>query len=228
MLNPVRRSIIFFDLDGTLAASMAHIEALIVSIAVEDLGLTQALIREHLPHLLSLPASEALPRLAALAGKDVGVLQEVVRRRDNARPPLTLFPDVSEVVERLANNGYTLVLTTNSPQDGLRERLEDAGIGRCFRLILGTDWGGGATKGPEHVRMAAAELGVTLDDIAGKAVLIGDQDGDMRLAREFGMLAIGRTNGPNSDKLRAAGAAYLIADLGELEAVLDAIEAEVD
>jgi phosphoglycolate phosphatase len=224
----VRRPIIFFDLDGTLADSMAHVEALVVSIAVEDLGMTEAEIREHLPHLLSLPASQAMPRLAALAGKDESTLEEVMRRRNDTGEALTLFPEAREVVGRIAAAGYTLVLTTNSPQQGLAERLAEAGIGTHFRLALGTDYSGGVAKGPEHVRIAAAELGMTLDAIAGQAVLIGDQEGDMRLAREFGMLAVGRTNGANGGRLRAAGAAYLIADLGELEAVLGAIEAGAD
>ena len=197
MLKPVQRSIIFFDLDGTLSDSMAHIEALIVSIAVEDLGVPEPVIREKLPHLLSLPASQAMPQLAALAGREVGVLDEIMKRRPDSRQPLTLFPEVRDVLAGLASAGYTLVLTTNTPSMGLSERLQAAGVLRFFRLVLGTDLANGTTKGPEHIRLAAAELGLEVSALGNVSVLVGDQEGDMRLAKQFAMLAIGRASETN-------------------------------
>ena len=173
---------------------MAHIEALIVAMAVEDLGVPEALIREKLPHLLSLPASQSMPELAALAGKDVSVLAEAMKRRPDVGQPLTLFPEVPGVLAGLAGAGYTLVLTTNSPLDALHDRLEEAGILRYFRLVLGTDLANGVTKGPVHIRLAAAELGLAIDELGPVSVLVGDQVGDIALAKEHGMAAIGRAS----------------------------------
>lgn len=221
----MRRKIIFFDLDGTLADSMAHIETLIVSMAVEDLGIPEDVIRGKLSHLLSLPASQAMPELAALAGKDVAVLSELMQRRpDITGQPLVLFPEVREVLAGLAASGYTLVLTTNTPAQGLDERLEAAGILQDFRIVLGTDLAAGTAKGPEHIRLAAAELGLGTKDLASVAIMVGDQEGDMRLAKQFGMPAIGRAKAGSRDKLTAAGAGYLIAGLTELADVLTAID----
>ena len=107
---------------------------------------------------------------------------------------------------------------------GLSERLQAAGVLRFFRLVLGTDLANGTTKGPEHVRLAAAELGLEVSDLGSVSVLVGDQEGDMRLAKESGMLAIGRASETTSARLTAAGADYLIADLTELEETLRAIE----
>lgn len=214
------RSILFFDLDGTLADSMAHIESLIVSMAVDELGMEEDVIRAELPRLLSLPASQSMPMLAELAGKDLGVLDQLMR---GAAPPLTLFPEVPAVLERLATR-YTLVLSTNTPAQGLDDRLADAGVLNYFRLVLGTDLTSGRVKGPAHIRLAATELGVAQGDLGPASVLIGDQEGDMRLAKEFGMAAVGRARPSSREALTAAGADALIDDLNGLEAALARID----
>ncbi len=204
---------------------MSHIRALITSIAVEDLGIPEDVIRAKLPYLLSRPAHQAMPELAALAGKDVGVLDEIMKRRPDATAQrLALFPEVKDVLGRLASCGYTLVLTTNTPALGLSDRLQAVGILHCFRIVLGTDLASGVMKGPEHMRLAAAELGLVVGDLGGVSVLVGDQEGDMRLAKEFGMRAIGRAAEASRERLTAAGADYLIGDLSGLDdalAILD-------
>jgi phosphoglycolate phosphatase-like HAD superfamily hydrolase len=214
MLVMMRRNVIFFDLDGTLADSMAHIATLVTAIAVNDLGIPEPVIREKLPYLLSLPAHEAMPQLAALAGKNVAVLDEIMRRRpDDIALPLTLFPEVPAVLSALADSGYTMVLSTNSPQAGLAERLRAAGIERFFRIALGTDLATGATKGPEHIRLLAEGLGIPLSDVGGVSVLVGDQEGDMRLAKQLGMAAIGCARVNTPEALTRAGADRVVVDL---------------
>jgi phosphoglycolate phosphatase-like HAD superfamily hydrolase len=220
------RSIIFFDLDGTLADSMAHIESLVFTMAVNDLGIPEAVIRKKLPHLLSLPASEAMPQLAALAGKDVGVLDAIMRRPESAAQPLTLFPEVRDVLGRLKAAGYSLILTTNSPLAGLHTRLAAAGVLGCFSGVYGTDIAAGVTKGPVHVRLAAADLGVSLAALVDSALMVGDQAGDIRLAAEFGMPAVGRGGADRRETLLAAGAREVIADLTELEGAITRLDGE--
>jgi phosphoglycolate phosphatase len=217
MLETMHRDVIFFDLDGTLADSMAHVAAIVTSIAIEDLGIPESTIREKLPYLLSLPANESMPQLAALGGKDVAFLAAIMKNRpDAASQPLSLFPEVPAVLTALVDSGYTMVLSTNSPKSGLPERLRDAGIDRCFRVVLGSDLGTGATKGPEHIRLAADQLGIPLGDLGRVSVLIGDQEGDMRLAKQFGMAAIGCARVNTPEALTRAGADRIIHDLTEL------------
>ena len=73
--------------------------------------------------------------------------------------------------------------------------------------------------------MVAERLGILLEDLTTTGVLVGDLPGDMHLARDAGLLAIGRLTGANSDSLVAAGAEYVIANLTELEPLLDSIDA---
>ena len=222
----MRRNVIFFDLDGTLADSMAHVAAIVTSIAIEDLGIPESTIREKLPYLLSLPANESMPQLAALGGRDVAFLEAIMNsRRDAVSQPLSLFPEVPAVLTALASAGYTIVLSTNSPQAGLAGRLRDAGIERCFRVVLGTDLGTGATKGPEHIRLAAAELGIPLSELGRVAVFVGDQEGDMRLARQFGMAAVGCARVNTPEALTRAGADRVVTNLEGLPDVLKQLDA---
>ena len=64
-------------------------------------------------------------------------------------------------------------------------------------------------------------MGLSTEDLAGQAVLVGDAEGDMSIAKGAGMVAIGRVTGENQSSLRAAGADYLIRDLQDLEPILD-------
>ena len=228
MLETMRRNVIFFDLDGTLADSMTHVAAIVTSIAVEELGIPETTIREKLPYLLSLPANESMPQLAALGGKDVAFLAAIMKRRPDAvSQPLALFPEVPAALKALADSGYTMVLSTNSPQSGLPERLREAGIERCFRVVLGSDLGTGATKGPEHVRLAADELGIPLSELGGVSILVGDQEGDMRLAKQFDMAAIGCARVNTPEALKRAGADRIVMNLEGLPDVLKQLDASL-
>jgi phosphoglycolate phosphatase len=139
--------------------------------------------------------------------------------------PLALFPEVPAVLRSLSERGCSIVLTTNFSLESLDARLTAAGIREYFTLLLGTDPGSGMTKGPDHMRRAGAALGLSAQDLAQSAVLVGDMDHDMIMAREAGIVAIGRITDGNAGRLFAAGADHVIEDLLALEPLLARLEA---
>jgi phosphoglycolate phosphatase-like HAD superfamily hydrolase len=58
--------------------------------------------------------------------------------------------------------------------------------------------------------------------------MVGDQVGDIELAKKHGMAAIGRASAASRDRLNAAGADYLITDLTELPDALALLEAAAE
>jgi phosphoglycolate phosphatase-like HAD superfamily hydrolase len=67
---------------------------------------------------------------------------------------------------------------------------------------------------------------VTPVEFSPAAVFVGDLPSDMQLAREAGVLAIGRWSGATADSLIAEGAHHVIRDLTELEPLLNRLNAD--
>jgi len=131
------------------------------------------------------------------------------------------FPEAGAVLERLHTLGYTLILSSNGPPAIIKEKLASAGLERFFTLCLGRDLAAGISKGEGHFRIAREHLGLTEAELKASAALIGDGLFDMQVSREAGILAIGKVTDGNGEKLRQAGANYLIDDLTEVEPLLE-------
>jgi phosphoglycolate phosphatase-like HAD superfamily hydrolase len=222
----MRRSIVFLDLDGTLSDSMPDLVALFVRLLAKHFEVPAARSREQVPELLKLPRPEQMAGFAELTGTDFSPENERVMEyraelhAGQGASPLTLFPEAANVLRLLWERGYRLVLTTNAPLHSLDARLVAANIRDYFALVLGTDLPSGMTKGPDHFRRAGLAFDLTADDLAHQAVLVGDAEGDMSIAKTAGCVAIGRLTDRNGPEMRAAGADYLIDDLLGLEPVL--------
>ena len=68
--------------------------------------------------------------------------------------------------------------------------------------------------------MICEALSLTAAELSSTGVFIGDGVYDMQIAREAGMLAIGRLTGDNANVLIEAGAHHVIRELGELQALI--------
>ncbi len=223
----MKPDIIFFDLDGTLADSMTQIVEVIMA-SMEAYGVPREQIAPRLPDLLTLPANEMFAAILLLGGVDLvsmtpeesaAFMEEFLRGGEDVRTEP--FPEVVEVLERLKARGITMFVTTNAPQASLADRLSKSGLDGLFRRVFGTS--GGVFKGQMHIQLAAGDLGISVEELAARSALVGDSGSDMRMASEAGILAIGRLTGDNGERLRAAGANYLIKDLRELEPLLESL-----
>jgi phosphoglycolate phosphatase-like HAD superfamily hydrolase len=212
------RSIIIFDMDGTLVETMPRLIQICLDLAralqpqADEDGL-----RRRITDIMHLPPARLVSELSALLGWQVSEFHAKIGEIMPRLPP-TLFPEVPEVLTSLKAAGYTLMLSSNTPENALQERLKTAGIAGDFDFILGTNVAAGITK-EDHPRLAAEHLSLTEKDFAAVAVFVGDTPGDMVMAKRAGLLAIGRVS-ENEDELRREGADHLIKDLTEVESLI--------
>ncbi len=209
---------IMFDLDGTLVNTMPLLVAGLVDLFKEQLKGSPESAELRTRELLRLPPREMVQAFMELSGwpgpRVQSAFTDVVQRL-----PAAVFPEVPGVLAELKEAGYVLVVSSTTPAEAIDRRLAAAGLTSSIDLALGLNVPAGITK-EEHPRLAAERLGLTAAELARWGTFVGDQPGDMVLARRQGMLAIGRSTAGNAEQLTQAGANHVIEDLTELRALL--------
>jgi phosphoglycolate phosphatase len=213
------RSIIIFDMDGTLVETMPQLIQICLDLArAVQPQADEDVLRRRITDVMHLPPAQLVSELSALVGWQVSEFHAKIGEIMPRLPPV-LFPEVPEVLASLKAAGYTLMMSSNTPENALQKRLETAGIAGRFDCALGTNVSAGITK-EDHPRLAAELLSLSEKDFAAIAVFVGDTPGDMVMAKRAGLLAIGRVS-ENEDELREAGADHLIKDLTEVESLME-------
>jgi phosphoglycolate phosphatase len=208
----VPRSVVIFDLDGTLADSMSQLVAAVSAQFGDRLSPGQTM------ELLRLPAPRMFEAFVERTGVPVAELQSSFMAVAHSLPTV-VFPEVPDVLTALHESGYRLVLSTTTPAFSLPARLEAANLSAYFDLALGSDVGNGMTK-EAHPGLVAEHFDLSLAELSTVAAYVGDLPGDMILARSHGLLGIARAGASNANDLLAAGADHIIENLTELEPLL--------
>jgi phosphoglycolate phosphatase-like HAD superfamily hydrolase len=212
------RQTVIFDLDGTLADTMPDLVAGLAAILDGQLQAGGRSAREVTLDLMQLPPRQMMERFIELTDWPASRIQ-LEFSRITTRLPARLFPEVSGVLVALKQAGYTIMISSNNPESTLPERLVQVGIAQHCDFMLGTILEQGITKN-DHPRVAAERLGISPEELAATGAYVGDMPTDMQLAREAGLLAIGRLTGSNADALIGAGAHHVITDLTQLKPLL--------
>lgn len=184
-----RPQVIVFDVNETLldlAALRPGFEALLGS--TEPMGewfarmLHGSLVANHTGRYRSfgMIGVEALLMVATRRGIDVSGdeaadLIGVMRRL----PP---HPDVVEGLTMLRDGGYRMITLTNGSTDAVVDQVVNAGIADFFELTLSVDEVRRFKPAPEVYLMAAARLGVEIDEM----LMVASHDWDILGARSVG------------------------------------------
>lgn len=222
----MRLRLIVFDVDGTLVDSRREICAAMRR-AYGDLGLAPPADTAILSIVgLSLP--QALHRLgpeldeARRAALAAGYRAHFARLRDSgALPPL--YPGMRALLDALAGQDHTLLgIATGKSRRGLDALLEAHGLdGRFFTMQVADDHP--SKPHPAMLRAALAQTGVE----AARAVMIGDTEYDMEMARMAGLSGLGvRWGYHDAARLRAAGARDVLRDATALTRALEELADE--
>ncbi|MEJ2515250.1 MAG: HAD-IA family hydrolase [Gammaproteobacteria bacterium] len=201
MAEPGRRwDLVVFDWDGTLMDSTAQIvEA--ARRAIAELGLPpreEAQVKE----IIGLGLKESWHRLfPELAGEDhFGAFVESYRGHffsselHVARP----FERVDAMLEGLRRGGYGLAVATGKSRRGLDRDFERTGLGRLF---CGSRTADETRSKPEPDMLL--ELLEATGVPASRAVMVGDTEWDLEMARRAGVASVGVGWGAHSmERLR--------------------------
>jgi phosphoglycolate phosphatase len=209
-----------FDCDGTLVDGQAEIcRAMERAFAEADLPLPD---HDRVRRSVGLSLPRAVEQLApdttrALRGDIVEAYKRAFRAaREAGELAQPLFPGIAELLAALRGAGWELAVATGMSRRGLDHCLAANGIAGEFVSLQTAD----NHPSKPHPAMLLAALGEALAD-PGEAVMIGDTQYDMLMARDAGVRAIGVEWGYHEGaELVAAGAEFVAQTPGLLRAHL--------
>ncbi len=204
-----RFELLIFDWDGTLMDSAGQIVATMQT-AIRLLGLPPRR-DEQISELIGLGLGEAFARLFPELGAEarsamMRLYGQHFRNLPPARTPL--FKGVPETLMQLQSQGYRLAIATGKSRAGLNRALQETALGGYFCASRCAD----ETATKPDPRMLE-ELLLTTATEPESALMIGDTEYDMTMARAAGIPALGVACGVHdATRLRAAGAIAVIAN----------------
>ncbi|MDN3555664.1 HAD family hydrolase [Halomonas maura] len=197
----MRYRLMIFDWDGTLMDSVARIVGCMQA-AGRDIG-WGALGEDQVRDIIGLGLPEAIERLCP--GIDPG-RAEALRRRyayhfvEGDVTPMPFYPGVVEGLARLrADDASRLAVATGKSRRGLDRIFHENDCGHWFHASRTAD----ETRSKPHPRMLE-ELLAELDVAVEEAVMIGDTEYDLEMARALGMDRVAVTYGVHAPQRLAA------------------------
>ena len=173
---------ILFDLDGTLTDPATGIVNSILH-ALNRMGIPES-DPAALTQFVGPPLHESFATRYGLSTADAFCAVEYYREyfTDRGIFENRVYPEIPDLLERLAGRDCCLVLATSKPTVYAKRILDHFGLNRLFSAVWGSELDGSRTRKGEVIRAA-------LDDPAcsGAAVMVGDRIDDIRGARENGI-----------------------------------------
>lgn len=207
--------LIIFDFDGTLCDTRQNIIKAFRA-TMDALGLplrSEAACGATIGLTLRDGFAELYP---ALSDAEVEHAVDTYRRifaehREEYMP--ALFAGVSDVLDKLHGDGYTLAIATSRLTDSLMLFMRAHNIDGYFTYVVGSDSVEHHKPAPDPANKILATLGFK----PSEAIVVGDMPVDVLMAHNADIKAVGVTYGnATREELIAAEADYIIDDIREL------------
>ena len=214
-----------FDLDGTLIDSKADL-VMSVNAALRYLGrksLDEKTVSSYVGQGSQVLIQRALGEGVSLQEVARGLEYFLDYYRAHKLDHTTLYPEVRETLERLANGNHSgerfLAVLTNKPERVSREILKELGLIALFRCVYGGN--SFETKKPDPAGLCAIlqETGVA----ASAAMIVGDSDVDIQTGAAAGIWTCGVTYGFGKLELESNPPDLLVHSLAELADLLEGL-----
>ena len=219
-----KRSLILFDLDGTLVDSAPDIARALnatmaeVGVPALPLGRVVAYVGDGATKLVERALPPAPPPAPANTAVDVPDLVARFRRHyaDAICVETRPYPGIVDLLDELAGGGTHMAVLTNKPGDLARALLRALALERFFSDVVGDGDGWARKPAPDAARDLLARHGMT----ARAALVVGDGVPDLRLGRAVGCRVAAVTWGYTARAvLEAESPDYLVDDARELLAI---------
>lgn len=203
---------VLFDIDGTLVDSnYIHVDTW--SRAFADAGVTVPSWRIH--RCIGMDGDKLLETLVGSSDSAVALEAKDLHTSyyEEATDRLQILPGARELLQRLNDQGLTVVLATSAPEKELAYLRDLLDVEDVVSVVTSGEDADVAKPSPEIVEVALERAGVD----AGDAVMIGDSVWDMKASARVGVAAIAvRCGGVPEADLRAAGAEAVYEDPADL------------
>jgi phosphoglycolate phosphatase len=207
-----------FDLDGTLADSLADIGGAVNRVLARR-GLPTHPVSAYLRFIGD--GAEKLIARALPAERQELIMPVLIDYRAEYAAHLadetTLFPGVAELLDGLCERRITLAILSNKPDAPTKALCERLLLRWPFKVIYGER--AGVPRKPDPT--AALEIAQLLEVRPAECAFVGDTPIDMRTARASGMFGIGVLWGFRSrEELLEAGASAIAEHPSEVVAAI--------
>ncbi|MEM1346215.1 MAG: HAD-IA family hydrolase [Pseudomonadota bacterium] len=214
--------LVIFDVDGTLIDSQALILAAMTgafeaaALAPPSREAVRAIIGLSLPQAMAVLAPDADPATHARLSEGYRDSFQALRAAGGAEAEVAFYPGALACLGALDEAGYLLGVATGKARRGLDHLLDSHGLRTRF---IATQTADDAPSKP-HPGMVLNCL--ALSGVApGDAVVIGDTEFDMAMARAAGTRALGVGWGYHDrTRLSAGGAETVVSDYTEVPAAV--------
>ncbi len=206
---------VLFDLDGTLLDTIPDIGAS-ANMALAHAGLPLRSMEEY--KRLVGHGIRVLFRMAVPEGTDDATYEKALAfylsyYPDHATDLTDYFPQIPELVERLAQKGYQLGIISNKTEKTATKIMKHYFPETEFAFVWGNNGERPLKPSLEAGEQACSALGLSPEEIA----YVGDGDTDMEFASKMGYWAIGVSWGNRSrEQLIASGADIVLDSVQEL------------
>lgn len=208
--------LIIFDWDGTLIDSQANIVQCMQGM-IADLDLPSR-SPQQLSNIIGLGLQEALTNLFPdHQSDDFERMVDRYRYHFFASEPSQPFSGVEPVLQELVANDYLLAVATGKGRRGLDKALDHTGFRDLFHCTRCAD----ETQSKPHPQMLHEILDVLGVD-SHRAIMVGDTEWDLQMAKNAGMPALGVSYGVHHpDRLWECDPQAVIDEIGALLDWLD-------
>jgi phosphoglycolate phosphatase len=210
----VTQGFLFFDLDGTLAASGSDIRAAMDHV-LADLG-TNPVADNEISQLIGPPLQVGVPPLLQARGIDTSFAQEVIQRyrkiyKETYLPFTKAIDGMTEVVHELHESGWTMAVVTSKPQPQAGIAVRAAGLMDYFVTVVGPKENQPIPKDAllEHAMSDIAVRQRTEVSIS-RSWMIGDRHFDIDAAHAVGATSVGVLWGHGDEEEFVAAKAHHI------------------
>lgn len=204
---------VLFDLDGTLTDPGLGITNSILY-ALDKMGFPKP-PREDLYPFIGPPLTESFQKYCGMTAEQAEEALRVYREYFSVTGLFenSVYDGIPEMLDSLRKAGLRLCLATSKPEVYARRIVERFDLARCLDFVGGATLTGERNAKADVIAYVLAETGTP----AGQTVMVGDRRHDAEGAAAHGIPCIGVLWGYGDEtELRAAGAAQIASDPGEL------------
>ena len=215
------RTVILFDLDGTLVDTAADL-AWALNQVLSSIGrdpLSEASVRTMIGGGIANLVSQGLEATGGAVGAAEFTLLTTNCKAlysdhvaDRSRP----YPGVADALPDLAKAGFGMGVCTNKPESASRRLLSALALDVWLPVVVGGDTLPVRKPDPAVARAVMERLGATEQT----AVLVGDSVTDVALARAAGIPVVLVSYGYAEEPIKDMGADAVISNFAELNALL--------
>lgn len=216
------RKLIIYDLDGTLLDAFEDIRRALnhglatLGLPPKTLDETRGLVGEGVVKLIERALG---PENQHLTGRALGLVKTYYQ--DNPASVSTLYPGVMETLAELRRRGYLQAILTNKPHEIAVDACARLGLAAAVDRVQGEDASHPLKPDPRAALTLIADMGAS----PAEAVIVGDGDPDVALARAAGLPVVACSWGVNTQaRMRELGADALIDSISDLLALLPGAE----